>query len=246
MTIAIQERYASLAVGTLCNGAGKFRSRMLDVAAPAGVFVYENDADHCTTPSAAAHVTGARGGFLRFEAAKRTETNGLEYAADEQVTYVKRGPMVVKTEEAVSDGDPVYVRFAAKAGNTQLGACRNDPDGDVAASIQLTNAITGDNAVIDIAIDGVLFQVATGTSEDAADKAALIAAAIDAHADFTAAQVGDTAELSVARVDGALPVVTMLESGVTETSGGTCARLPGARFSGDWGSGAAIIEFDLP
>lgn len=249
MSIPILETITPAFPGSPCKGAGRHRSRHLVTAAPAGVYVYESDANLCDVPSTALHITRGRGGFLRYAPDRAPNTNGLHWAAGDQTTYLKKGPMTVLTEEAVSDGDPVYVRHTANgAGKLQLGACRNDADGDAAEALRLTNALTTDSIEIDVVIDGILFSVATGSSETAAAKAILIAAAIDAHASYVAAQVGSTAEISITKAtpDGYAPVATVLQTGVTETSGEFCARLPGAFFVGDAASGVATIDFDLP
>lgn len=249
MSIAILETLAVAFPGSPCKGAGKWRSRYLVTAAPAGIYVHESDDELCDVPSTALHITKGRGGILRYAPDRAPNTNGLHWAAGDQTTYCKRGPMTVLTEEAVSDGDPVYVRHTANgAGKLQVGAFRNDADGDAAEALRLTNALTTDNLEIDVVIDGIGFSVVTGASETAAAKAILLAAAIDAHAGYVAAQVGATAEISITKAtpDGLAPVASELQTGVTETSGEFCARLPNAYFVGDAASGVATIEFDLP
>lgn len=44
------------------------------------------------------------------------------------------GDVLFRVEEAVANGDPVYVRFAAKGGNTQRGAVRKTPDDGTTAT----------------------------------------------------------------------------------------------------------------
>jgi hypothetical protein len=51
-----------------------------------------------------------------------------DYVDGDQVPMVEQGGIWVFTEEAVVDGDPVYVRIASGAGGSQIGAFRNDAD----------------------------------------------------------------------------------------------------------------------
>jgi hypothetical protein len=51
-----------------------------------------------------------------------------DYVDGESVPCLYSGGIWCFTEEAVSDGDPVYVRIAAGAGGSALGAFRNDAD----------------------------------------------------------------------------------------------------------------------
>jgi hypothetical protein len=51
-----------------------------------------------------------------------TDTNGIPIDGD--FNLLEEGVAYVITEEAVVDGDPVYVRYATGAGGTQLGGFR--------------------------------------------------------------------------------------------------------------------------
>jgi hypothetical protein len=51
-----------------------------------------------------------------------------DYVDAEPVPVLTEGGIWVYSEEAVSDGDPVYVRIATGAGGSSLGAFRNDAD----------------------------------------------------------------------------------------------------------------------
>ena len=61
-----------------------------------------------------------------------------DYVDAESVPVLYRGPVAVFTEEAVSDGDYVYVRISAGAGGSVLGAYRNDAD--TASCVLVPNA----------------------------------------------------------------------------------------------------------
>jgi len=51
-----------------------------------------------------------------------------DYVDFDSVPLMKAGAVWVYSEEAVADGDPVYVRVASGGGGSQLGAFRNDAD----------------------------------------------------------------------------------------------------------------------
>jgi hypothetical protein len=247
MSIQCLDEIASIIPGQLGGGLhGRVGSRKTTVAMPKGVYVDFHDDGLCRPPTTAAAVTRKFGGVSEFLVDRIVNTNGLEYSVDDYVAVCDEGYIAVLTEEAVSDGQQVYVRHTAKAGNTQLGAFRTDTDGDGAETLELTNASTANrNAVI--TIDGETFVVATGASANASTIAGLIATAIDGSAAFAAAAAG--AVVSVTRVDGGSPGSTSLElpDGITSAYAAdadpeTATALPGVRFRGDWAAGAAMIK----
>lgn len=61
------------------------------------------------------------------------------YAQGDVVPVQKAGRIVVLSETAVTDGQPVYARISANGGLTQLGALRADADGGHA--VLMPNAI---------------------------------------------------------------------------------------------------------
>lgn len=104
-------------------------SSQLETAdAKAGLFVAVSDDGKVALPTTEAEVTAGQGGFLIYMPDRRANADGFEWQVDDYVQYLRNGYIVVITEEAVSAGDPVYVRFADGAGGTQEGACRNDAD----------------------------------------------------------------------------------------------------------------------
>ncbi len=244
MAIQFLEEYASLTRGQLGHGPHRFTgSRQIGSNAPAGVFVVPTDNGLCDLPSTAAAIEAGKGGVLQFLVDRIANANGLEWAANDYVKYVTWGHIVVVTEEAVSDQEDVYVRFAAKGGNTQLGACRNDNDAATAGTLVLTNTITA-NTEINITIDEETFEVATGASGNATTIAGVIQGVIDASAAFAAVDNAD-GTISITRTDGAFPGAVSLElpDGLTVAgTAATAAKWPGARFVGDHTSGLALVE----
>lgn len=70
------------------------------------------------------------------------------------VGVLRRGRMYVLPEVSVVPHDPVYARYTASGGNTQLGALRNDGDSSKALQISqaefLTTASAAAAAIVDI------------------------------------------------------------------------------------------------
>ena len=258
MAIQTLEDMVVLRRGKMAFGAGRQRSAQATVDLPAGVLCALYDAVGsgelkgslllCRPPTSAAEATGDVAVSI-YRADRPFNDDGFEWQTNDVVDLRQKGPITVVTEEAVLKEDPVYVRFATKAGNTQLGAFRNDADGDPAEILLLTSTSTADADIIHVAIDGVSFHVLTGSSESANDKAVLVAAAIDAHAAFVATAPG-AGVINVTRADGGQPVATFLETGVTaaydtDADPATCVLLPGWRWVSDFATGLATVDFDL-
>jgi hypothetical protein len=85
-----------------------------------------------TTGSATYTTVDSVQGFALHEHATTIldESDSLvKYPANSGVNVLRQGALYVRTEEAVTAGDDVHVRFKANgAGKTVLGACRNDVD----------------------------------------------------------------------------------------------------------------------
>ena len=130
MGIAFKEEVDKFRAGSIGLGgrdANIIGSRQIETKAKAGLYVHPSAAGKCDLPGAEADVTDNKGGFLTYMPDRRTNADGFEWQVDDYVQYLERGHIVVITEEAVSDGEDVYVRFASGTG-IQLGACRNDAD----------------------------------------------------------------------------------------------------------------------
>ena len=243
MAIQFLEEIARFFAGQLGEGPHRRTgSRRTTVDAPAGVFCVFTDNETCAPPTTAAQVEAGKGGVLEYLVDRIANANGLEYEADTMVRMVRWGFITVKTEEAVSDQDPVYVRYAAKGGNTQLGAARTDNDGDSQALI-LTNTITADTTIT-LNLDNETFVVATGASGNATTIAGVIQSAIDASAAFVAVDNAD-GTVTVTRVDGAVPGAADLElpDGITAAEdAAAAAKWPNAVFFGDATTGVAMVE----
>lgn len=67
-----------------------------------------------------------------------SQTVECNYVDGEPVSILRKGDIWVVTEEALSEGDDVYVRITSGAGGSTLGAFRNDAD--TASAVLVTGA----------------------------------------------------------------------------------------------------------
>ncbi|MFA4972202.1 MAG: hypothetical protein WC683_06285 [bacterium] len=105
----------------------------LDDAAPAGVVVTQAAANHVKLPTSAAEVLGAVGVLVYdpLTPAPSDDDTTNDYSADTTVEVVDVGEMWVVCEEAMAVTESIYCRHTANgAGKLQLGAIRDDADGD--------------------------------------------------------------------------------------------------------------------
>jgi hypothetical protein len=83
-------------------------------------------------------------GVVMHEGREKAQGTGTsQFAAGDPLAVMSQGPVFVKVEEAVADGDPVFVRFAANGANTTLGAFRKSADnpGAGATAVQVPQAV---------------------------------------------------------------------------------------------------------
>lgn len=84
------------------------------------------------------HETFASNDVWRYTGGGVSASATCDYVDCDSVPYLSQGGIWVASEEAVSDMDPVYVRVAAGAGGSILGAFRNDAD--TASCVAVTGA----------------------------------------------------------------------------------------------------------
>lgn len=123
---------------------------------PGGVFMCVDERGNASAadfsvrlPRQATDVTGVS----RFGVATRTVGSELSYYASQSIINVQcEGRIWVSVEEAVTAGDQPYVRYAAGAGGSQLGAFRKSADTASAAAVPnakfLTDGLAGGLAVM--------------------------------------------------------------------------------------------------
>lgn len=112
-------------------------SRAATVAIPAGRFCVRAADGTCKLPTVTGDVTGAGVGLgVSMYDAVAAPGGYVQY---DMVPIVHKGRVYVVVEEAVTEGDPVFVRFAAGAGGSNLGAFRKSAD--TATASQVPNAV---------------------------------------------------------------------------------------------------------
>ena len=118
-------------------------------AIPFGVFVVvdANDENSCKPPSATAEVTNRQVvGVTAFTQTREQTDEG--YALNTEVNAVSHSPgRWVICEQAMVASDQVFVRFAAGAGGSQLGAIRKDADSASAVGITNCNVLEYDSTL---------------------------------------------------------------------------------------------------
>lgn len=133
--------------GAVANSVPSVReSKAAAAAVNFGTFVCRRAApadgdDQCANPAATADVTARGRGIAILDQTKKGPQYGTVggYVANDQVEYLRQGQIWVTVEEAVVQDGPVFVRFAAGGGGTQLGAFRTSAD--TATAVQLPSAI---------------------------------------------------------------------------------------------------------
>lgn len=229
------------------NGGGYHRRdgrRSADVAMPAGVYAVPSGDSKCKLPVAAVEITRANGGVTELLVDRIPNVSGLEYDVGQYVMLIKDGGVAVVTEQAVLDSDPVFVRFAAKGGNTQLGAFRKDSD-DTGDTIAVTVVSTTDAVEFRLVLNGVDLGFTSASAQTAAAKATAWAAVINATAEFDAAAVGAVITITVIEPVGDPVVGDRSPANVltlVENSGATAARLPRHFFEHDAATGIAFLK----
>jgi len=128
-------------------------SAILEGAASAGLFVVQGTGDQqARVPASAAQAAqGLQLGFVIYSPTREQIRNGyngfqgvvsggaVPFADKETVSVLRRGRIFVKMEDAHTAGDPLFVRVAAGAGGTVLGASRTDAD--TATAVEVKGAV---------------------------------------------------------------------------------------------------------
>lgn len=107
-------------------------SRIADEVIPYGLLVVLGASvdTTCKLPAAAADITTVTKalGVSLVDLNKETLAGIVQYAAQDPVGIVRKGRIWVTVEEAVTPTSPVYVRFVAGSGGSQLGSFRASAD----------------------------------------------------------------------------------------------------------------------
>jgi hypothetical protein len=132
ITTAVNKQAAAIPFGvgvTKTTGDGNYKLPAAAGDKVYGIAVHSHDYDQ-------RNLTGAQGVDI-----------------DQDFNLLEEGVVYVKVEEAVVDGDPVFVRYASGAGGTQLGSFRKSADtataGAVKGAIYRSSAAIGGFAVVE-------------------------------------------------------------------------------------------------
>jgi hypothetical protein len=248
--IDIEQNIASLNRGMIYETGSRSKSVLMEESCLSGLAVckgsdvLESGVLPGKLPASAADVDKVMG-LLFLQQYRSNDANGNEILDGRIEGFVDWGTVVCVVEEAVTSMDKVYVRFAANgAGKLQKGAFRNDSDGGAVATLTVNTA--ANTSLYTVNLDGITFSFTSDEDGTVGEIATGLAAAIDAHANYTASAVG--AAITVTKVAGTPDVtVVALDSRITAVSGATCALLKNARFAGiSSGPGLVPVEVNLP
>lgn len=130
-------------------------SRVAEADLPAGRFVTctgVTNTHGCALPAATGEVTDGDGlGITIWQSAKEYLSATHEYEEYDQVPVCRKGQIWVMAEDAVTEGNAVFVRFTA-AGSEELGRMRSDADGGDAVAIPSAIWRTSTTAVNQLAL----------------------------------------------------------------------------------------------
>lgn len=139
------QNFAVAFAGMLSQASARFQKIVsktvgsTSASIPGGCFVCRDTTDDSVKlPSSSGMVTTTGVGFMVHDVAKQPQASDggiLENVTGQVCPVMEYGTMWVLAEVAVSYGDPVFARYSANGGLTQLGAVRNDADTAHAAAV---------------------------------------------------------------------------------------------------------------
>jgi len=124
-------------------------------AVPFGVAVVQGAQDNeCKLPASAGDMAKVLGVSLLVQTKEQSLlTSIVNNPAGSDISVLRKGRVWVQVEEAVQAFSPVFVRFAAGAGGSQLGAFRASADtasaGQVDGCAFRSSAVSGGFAVVE-------------------------------------------------------------------------------------------------
>lgn len=134
--------FAAAIAGLPRGNVNRTNDRLAEVVIQSGVLVCQGTDDkQCKLPTTGAEVAKALGiAPARVTSDSRfpsSNTANSTYQIGDTVGAIPEGAVWVIVEEAVTAGNPCYVRFAANAPRTQKGAFRTDVDDSGGATAAL-------------------------------------------------------------------------------------------------------------
>lgn len=224
------------------------RSFLAETDLPFGVGLVKGAADNtCKLPGTAADVfEGAS--LSSFAHANASLAGTLGVPAKDTADVLARGTMWVTAESAVDPTQPVYCRYAANGGNTQLGSFRKDADGAFQVATLTPTAVNA--TLYTVNVNG---RVYTFTSSGAATPTNIVAgltAALNADTSLPVVPSGTTTLILTAKVMG-VPFSVTADANqavvATTANAASCFAVPRARWLSTALAGAlAILELSVP
>lgn len=145
-----------VAIGSSGSHAGSMfqeLARLADADVDHGLFVcVGSDDNHAAVPTSAAEVLTCLGLVRNNVALADQGAGGEKYAAEDSLPIVYEGLMFVTSEDAVVQGEQVFVRFATGTG-TVLGSVRSDDDTATAAALPGARFATSGTGLVKVRIN---------------------------------------------------------------------------------------------
>lgn len=109
-------------------------------------------------PTSAAEITdGSLQGISVKTHSQVSGANTDHYAQYEPMPVLEMGIIWMRAEDPVSEGDRPFIRFAAGAGGTELGAVRSDADtasaSEAPAAVRFASSTTGNNQLVKVRLN---------------------------------------------------------------------------------------------
>jgi len=111
------------------------QSKSAEEAIPFGRFVTRGTgAEQCKLPTSGLEVAQSIGVAIRVQDDVANASDVLQYEVNRGVSILDFGVVYMRPEDAVTAGDPVFVRHVA-AGAEELGSVRSDTEGTDATAV---------------------------------------------------------------------------------------------------------------
>jgi hypothetical protein len=220
---------------------------------PAGVAVAKTATENSAALPAAS--TDVVAGFIVNSFARNPTalTTGKAVIAGDEMNVLSEGAIYVDVEQTMTVADPVYVRYSANGGSTQLGKVRKDADGVAEVHTVTPTAVNSQVYVLRVTVGGVpyTFEYQADGSATATEIVTGFKTAMAADAAFTALVVatGTTTLILTGQVAGQAFTVLQVGDGVladvtTTPAAAHAARCKGARvLKGGSSTVPALIYF---
>jgi hypothetical protein len=169
-------------------------------------------------------------------------------APEEMASIARKGAFYVLPEQAVVEGDPVYVRYTDGSGALTVGRLRKDAGG--VAQVDTVTPTAVNSTGYSLSIGGRNYNIVSDGSATATEICDAFRTLINADADCLAAGTGTTTLILTAKTVGVGFQTTCganLALANTTPNAAIAKRLLGARFGSAASADApAVLELNLP